>query len=354
MGAVRSFVVLAFVAVGCAQAGERSIGDEYMRRLNAARCNCGGLDGFEECMGRSWFYGGGGLARAIDTGDVVVDEDAFERCLAETATCDLSFARPEACEAAFIGTHTAGEPCEVFEECASGLFCGFPRGAACGVCAPQRPLGASCGRWDACAPIPSLPGRIVRCVLGLGTLTGHCGEFAIEPTRAPLGAPCGHIDETETFSRLVFCEDDLSCSSEDRCVRFDPTEGMSCRVGSSDCGRDLICADNSICVRPTIVSERGAPCDDQRSPGPSPRVCDEQAGLLCIGGQCRPFPTREGEPCGYEGCGEGLHCDFTGATSFVGVCARPAPDGSYCYADGMCASRFCNQGSLRCTQPVCD
>jgi hypothetical protein len=249
MGAVRSFVVFAFVAVGCAQAGERSIGDEYVRRLNAARCNCGGLGGFEQCMGRSWFSGGGGLARAIDTGDVIVDEDAFERCLTETATCDLSFARPEACEAAFIGTHTAGEPCEVSEECASGLFCGVPTGAACGVCAPQRPLGASCSRWDACAPIPSVRGRTVHCNFELTTLTGHCGEFAIEPTLAPLGAPCFYLDETETFSRLVLCEDGLTCSIEDGCIPSDAAEGQAAALAASTVRRQQHLRASHRCLR---------------------------------------------------------------------------------------------------------
>ena len=346
--------MLACFAVGCAQAGERSIGDDYMRRLYEASCmhtaNCGGAIGFEQCMGNLWFQGGGGLARAIDVGDVHIDDVAFAQCLAETEVCAPFRWNIEACDRAFIGTRTAGAPCEVFEECAEGLFCGLPTGAACGVCAPQRPLGASCGRWNACAPIPSLPGRTVRCVLELGTSSGHCGEFAIEPTLAQLGAPCGYIQETETFSRLTFCEAGLQCF-EDHCVAL-PAEGMACRVGLFDCGFELVCAEGGTCVRPT-VSERGEPCDDRMMPGASPRVCDVRGGLLCIAGQCRPFPTREGEPCGYEGCGEGLHCDFTGATSFVGVCARPRPDGSYCYADGMCASRFCQRG-IQCTQPICD
>lgn len=341
--------MLAFFAVGCAQAGERSIGDDYMRRLHEAECtsvvNCGGAIGYEQCIGERWLLGGQGLARAIDIGDVIVDEDAFAECLLRSASCESFFDRISACDSAFIGTRDAGEPCEVFEQCDEGLFCGVPTGAACGVCAPQRPLGASCGRWHACAPTPSVPGRIVRCAFEPGTLMGgQCGEFTVEPMRAPLDAPCGYIDETETFSRLTFCEAGLQCS-EGRCAAL-PAEGMACRVGFFDCGLELVCAEGGTCVRPT-VSERGGPCDDRMTPVASPRVCDERGGLLCIAGQCRPFPTHEGDPCTIS-CAEGLFCDWR-----RGVCALPAPDGSRCFSDGMCASRFCQQG-IQCTQPICD
>ena len=346
--------MLAFFAVGCAQAGERSIGDGYVRRLHEAECtalvNCGGAIGYAQCLGNSWFQWGRGsaLSRAIDIGDVVVDEDAFAQCLMETAVCGLVW-EVNACDRAFIGTRNAGDPCEIFEECAPGLFCGLPTGAACGVCAPQRPLGASCGRWDACAPMTSVPGRMVRCDFESGTLMGHCGEYEIEPVHAALDAPCGDNEETATFSRLTLCEIGLQCS-EDRCVPL-PAEGAACRIGLFDCGHELVCAEGATCVRPT-VSERGEPCDDRMTPGRSPRVCDVRGGLLCIAGQCRPFPENAGEPCGYEGCGAGLYCNFTGEVNY-GVCALPRPDGSRCYADGMCASRFCQHG-VQCTQPICD
>jgi len=347
--------MLAFIAVGCAQVGERSVGDEYVRRWNEANCmrnaNCGGAIGYEQCLGSSWLSYGDALARAIDLGDVLIDDAAFAQCLTETEVCGPFPWHVGACDRAFIGTRTAGAPCEILEECEAGLFCGFPTRAACGVCAPQRPLGASCGRWDACAPTPTAPGRIVRCNIDFATRVGVCGEFAVEAARAPLNAPCSFIAETETFSRLTLCEDGLQCS-EDRCVTL-PAEGAACRVGVFDCGWALICAEGGTCVRPIVVSELGAPCNDRMTPGPAPRVCDAQLDLLCIGDQCRTFPTNVGEPCGgYDGCGVGLHCNLEGAVNY-GICALPRPDGSRCRTDGMCESRFCQQG-LVCTQPICD
>ena len=344
MGDSRNGLVLAFFALGCAQAGERSIGDDYVRQMYEARCvgavthECAIAPiGMDECLSEGWLWRNTTLARAIDQGDVVVDDAVFAACIDELRTCAIP---SPACATAFTGTLATGSPCETSLQCESGAFCHRLPASRCGACTPRLALGAECPRIGSCLPAPFVSGREVECVPDeASTLLGHCREIEDERTLASVGEHCGPVDLTDTYCRFIECEVGLSCFTQVdegvfRCEDVSLPEGAVCE-DVFQCARELVCGGR--CLRPVIVSELGASC--------TTASCDTSANLVCIASVCSRLPTQVGDACDSSGCGVGLFCS-------AGTCTEARSNGGSCVSDAMCQSRFCASG--QCTAPFCD
>ncbi len=113
---------------------------------------------------------------------------------------------------------TSGGPCDLREECATGLFC------IAGVCGPTSPAGGACGQSSDCQP----------------ALACDPADFTCRQPRYP-GDACG---EPDTFCQEGVCRDG-------HCADFpgigEPCiYGVDCQLGLG-CSRG-VCRDSSICV----------------------------------------------------------------------------------------------------------
>jgi hypothetical protein len=188
---------------------------------------------------------------------------------------------PTACQQQ-TGSLATGAACAVAGQCQTG-FCAIPPTAACGVCANEPALGASCAELSTCGPSVVCTTDTQTCVV-LGAMGEPCGK----------GAPCGT---------------GLSC------VGADATTGAQ---GTCQPAGEML----------------GVVCDSAQTLNPN---CDRNGGFVCNSKtkQCAALSIASGgEPCGDVGsqnapCGtSGLCVGASGATP--GACVAAAADGAPC------------------------
>jgi hypothetical protein len=186
---------------------------------------------------------------------------------------------PTACQQQ-TGALTDGATCAFSGQCQSG-FCAVAPGAACGSCAAQPALGASCAMLTTCGPGVDCTVDTQECVV-VAAMGEACGK----------GAPCG--------------------------------TGLSC-VGATTTA-------SGTCQ--TSGEQAGLACDSSQVTGPS---CDRNSGFVCNSKakQCAPVVLASGgQPCGDVSmqnspcAGNGLCVGASGATP--GTCVAAAADGAAC------------------------
>lgn len=186
---------------------------------------------------------------------------------------------PTACQQQ-TGSRENGASCAFSGQCQSG-FCAVAPSAACGSCAAQPALGASCAELTTCGPGVDCAVDTQVCVV-VAAMGEACGK----------GAPCG--------------------------------AGLSC-VGASATTQG-ICQPSG--------EQAGLACDSSLATGPS---CDRNGGFVCNSKakQCAPVAlAADGQPCGSVNAqnnpcaANGLCVGASGATP--GTCVAAAADGASC------------------------
>lgn len=250
------------------------------------------------------------LFEAVDAGRVTYDEVAASRCLHSLAT-QCTYAHP-GCDSVLVGTRAAGETCRLGAECQPGTWCNLD--VCPGTCRTQRPVGTEVTSPEACGTAyyerlptgrylcreyaqPGQPCDLAQyCAEGLWC-DGDAGCESRPPDAGrfvPLagrGEPCAASGQA---GRVDSCLRGLAChgngSTQGRC-------GSLLAVGES-CSADLRgCVQNALCEAGTCVAlgGLGAPCsaalDCLLGLGCPEGLCAEQgpAGASCTRNfDCRP------------------------------------------------------------------
>ncbi len=258
----------------------------------------------------------------------LIDQERAEACLASLEADPCRDRRPE-CDGLLQGDRGEGEPCEVFYECAPGLFCTGAADGCSGTCVPQRGEGEPCGEFGACAS---------------GGCTHPDADTAICWGTVAVGEPCepgrscegGYCDadgicQLEDAAAGAACAEDWECPYLYRCAAGvcaladvqRPGEGDVCRT-DEECQEAFGCQDGA-CVRYPVEGE----------------ACGDVPCLWsgCIDGVCAPVPA--GGSCMFD-------ADCAGWWEWSrpeGVCQAPTPIGGACRRDAQCGeSGWCADG----------
>lgn len=291
----------------------------------------------------------------VQPGDLTYSPDSAGACLAPyiAATCDglstVTGSPPPACENVFVGTKTAGEPCEFDQLCTPGLFCKPGENGTCpGTCTPRSALG------EPCNVSRQLCVTGLQCT-GFGDREGTCVAPKVEKdgacfflTQCPSGQFCdtdaGRCKDQAAQGEAcnsVGCVSPLRCTGSPGTCEPLPTLGQPCDF---TCADGAVCNNDKVCVAaPTQV---GDPCVESLFP------CGSRTGLqcrrsdnTCIG----PLPL--GAPCGGDtGTSD---CDFGWCDAALGTTGQCRPwlaFGDTCESfNGSCGPFECFQG--KCSLP---
>lgn len=259
------------------------------------------------------------MARAVQAGTAVYDEDAAVDCLGAIRgmSCEEEYPRPpESCDEVFRGRVGANAPCRSSLECAGDAICGFDPTcfeACCpGAC---RVLPGPLGEGEACGG-----GGLARCGEGL-----YC---AVDPDTF-VATVCEAV--REVGAGCVFdemCGEDGYCDGDVCAAYRERASGQSCERRGDRCVAPAECrylftddGESRTCVTP---GQLGADCDplDSRSCARFDTFCDP-ATLEC---SLLPEP---GAACSPEGCVGYASCR-SGGDGGPGTCVALAGLGEAC------------------------
>ncbi len=260
-------------------------------------------------------------ARAVNRGNVVVDEAAIEECVEAIVACSFASSR---CEWAFAGQVHEGGACEVSDACGPGLVCtGGP--SACGACVPGTQFGDSCTTNSQCLRVT--PGATAAC-----DPTGVCIETVDAVERSSVGESCGRLELAPNRYATTRCAVGLVCGASSVCEPFSAPEGTEC-LGDAACDPNLACTDGHCAA--TVTADLGQGCDDPSVAVDPFRVCDGSRGAICLFGSCALLPGEVGAGCSVaSGCANGLVC-------LRELCSAPGRNGSACNSGSDCESGAC-------------
>jgi hypothetical protein len=220
-------------------------------------------------------------------------------CLSDIAalscSSDTASATPAACFQALSGAVPAGGTCYSDYDCSTADFCkGLGSGSCSGTCTALVAAGAACTAGESC-------------VAGY-ECTGTCTKTVAATPGAALGAECGYMASTMTFTS---CAGGLACNGAAKppvCVT-QVAEGAACTPGAGVC-------------------ETFTYCD------PTSKTCKPYPGA---GGGC-------GAAAGQDliGCFPGSYCKAT--TGEMGTCTALGATGATCKGNADCESNMCSAG----------
>lgn len=278
-----------------------------------------------------------GLALALQSGRVIVHEEAIPACIAASlAPTDCSAALPEDCDAVFEGTvpvggacalrfectsqecdgatteqcgvcgtgevaiSVAGDPCASPFACGPGLYCDLDGG----VCAEQRNPGDTCSiaTLHECIDTARCEGNPSSCValLPIGTAVGDpCDATALACGASIVsGLACQGEPGAQQCVAAVVVDDGGVCDTHGE---TDANAALWCRNGLSASFCEIAFdADEGVCRRRPGL---GDACDVNKPCNARAATCSETFSGTCVefigaGASCDDF----------EACEPGLYC----------------------------------------------